>query len=326
MIELMGMGSLGCLARIAAVRAAVALSVAVGCAGSVACKGDDGDAVAATEKQAAPAAEEDDEALLARRDSLLASRVELRSKQAELAERRQAIREKGGDTSELDREVEALAARESALATEEKSLLDRLLGERQAMVSALAASRSGGTAGREAAVASREKDLARREKGLAEREAQLSQREQSLATKWKESCAPTTIVQAAPLPRGTRYSRRDVEPLLSRARDEMNKKGLLRSDLPEPARELETEATRAMARGEYGQARFAANQLLVTVRATAVDKAFIAEKIRRLNAALKDQRLTPAVEKLFRDATENVADGHFASANRKLNRIYGSIN
>jgi hypothetical protein len=321
------MGRLGCVARAFAVRGAMALSVVASSAASVACKGDDGDAVAATDKQAPPASAEDDGALLARRDSLLASRVELRSKQAELNERRQAIREEGGDTSELDREVEALAARESALATEEKSMLDRLLSERQAMVSALAATGSGGAAGREAAVAAREKDLARREKGLAEREAQLSQREHGLAAKWKESCAvPTTIVQAAPLPKGTRYSRRDVEPLLSRARDEMNKKGLLRSDLPEPARELETEATRAMARGEYGQARFAANQLLVTVRATAVDKAFIAEKIRRLNAVLKDQRLTPAVEKLFRDATENVADGHFASANRKLNRIYSTIN
>jgi hypothetical protein len=319
MIESMGMGR---LARVAAVYAAMALSVAAGSAG-FACKGDDGDAAAATEAPAAPAAAADDEALLARRDSLLASRVELRSKQAELAERRQAIRAEGGDTSELDREVEALAARESALATEEKSLLDRLLGERQAMVSALAASR-GGTAGREAAVAAREKDMARRESKLAEREAQLSSREQTLATKWKESCVPTTIVQTVD-PRGTRYSRRDVEPLLSRARDEMNKKGLLRSDLPEPVRDLETEATRAMARGEYGQARFAANQLLGTVRATAVDKAFIAEKIRRLNAVLKDQRLTPAVERLFRDATENVADGNFASANRKLNRIYSAI-
>ncbi len=321
---------MGRRARLAAVSAAMALSVAVvGSAGGLGCKGRDseGPGAAAEAAQPAPGAGSDDEALLSRRDSLLASRLELRSKQAELAERREAIRVKGGDTSEIDRESEALAARETALATEEKTLLDRLLQERQSMVSALAANRSGGgTPGREAAVAAREKDLSRREQKLAEREAQLAGREEGLASKWKESCAvPTTIVQTIDA-KGTRYTRRDVEPLLSRARDEMNKKGLLRSDLPEPVRELEGEATKAMARGDYGQARFAATQLLGTVRVTKVDKAFIADKIRRLNAALRDQRLTPPVEKLFRDATQNVADGNFASANRKLNRIHSAIN
>jgi hypothetical protein len=105
----------------------------------------------------------------------------------------------------------------------------------------------------------------------------------------------------------------------------MNKKGLLRTDLPEPVRDLETEATRAMAKGDYGQARFAASQLYGTVKVTKVDKAFIADKIRRLNGMLKGQRLTQPVEQLFREATQNVADGNFASANRKLNRIHSAI-
>ncbi len=315
--------------RLAAVSAALALSVAVvGSAGGLGCKGRDGDGQAAAAQTEPPAAAaSDDEALLSRRDSLLASRLELRSKQAELAERREAIRVKGGDTSEIDRESEELVARETTLATEEKSLIDKLLSERQTMVSALAATRSGGgTPGREAAVAAREKDLARREQKLADRESQLASREEGLAGKWKDSCAvPTTIVQTIDA-KGTRYTRRDVEPLLSRARDEINKKGLLRSDLPEPVRELEGEATRAMARGDYGQARFAATQLLGNVRVIKVNKAFIADKIRRLNAALKDQRLTPPVERLFRDATQNVADGNFVGANRKLNRIHSAIN
>ncbi len=315
--------------RLAALSAALALSVAVvGSAGSLGCKGGDGDGQAAAAQTEPPAAaSSDDEALLSRRDSLLASRLELRSKQAALAERREAIRVKGGDTSEIDRESEELVARETTLATEEKSLIDKLLSERQTMVSALAATRSGGgTPGREAAVAAREKDLARREQKLADRESQLAAREEGLAQKWKDSCAvPTTIVQTIDA-KGTRYTRRDVEPLLSRARDEMNKRGLLRSDLPEPVRELEGEATRAMARGDYGQARFAATQLLGNVRVIKVDKAFIADKIRRLNAALKDQRLTPPVERLFRDATQNVADGNFVGANRKLNRIHSAIN
>jgi hypothetical protein len=281
-------------------------------------------APAAAEK---PAPETDDESLLSRRDTLLATRLELRSKQAELAEKREAIREKGGDTTEVDRESAELVARETAMQAEEKSLLDHLMAERQAMVSALAASRTGGgVPGREAAVAAREKDLSRREQRLADREAQLASREEGLATKWKAQCAaPTTIVQTVDA-KGTRYTRRDVEPLLARARSEMNKKGVLHSDLPPPARDLEGEATRAMEKGDYGQARFAANQLYGTVKSMKVDKAFIADKIRRLNEVLKGQRLSGPVEQLFRDATQNVADGNFASANRKLNRIHAAIN
>ncbi len=228
---------------------------------------------------------------------------------------------KGGDTSEIDRESQELAAREQGLVSEEKTLLDRLLSERQSMVSALAAVRSGGgVPGREAAVAAREKDLGRREQKLADREAQLAAREEGLATKWKAACAAPTIVQTVDA-RGTKYTKHDVEPLLARARAEMNKRGLLHSDLPEPVRDLEGEATRAMEKGDYGQARLAASQLWGTVRIMKVDKPFIAEKIRRLNTLFKGQRLTPVVEQLFREATQNVADGNFAGANRKLNRI-----
>lgn len=310
-------------ARLATEAAALTALLALGC------KGGDEEAAAQAAPAAASAAApatDGDEGLLARRDSLLATRLELRNKRAELAEKMVAIREKGGDTTEIDRETQELASRESVLAAEEKSLLDSLMSERQAMVSALAASRSSSTVGREAGVAAREKDLARREQKLAEREAQLSAREEGLASKWKETCAAgTTIVQQVD-PKGTRYTKRDVEPLLARARSEMNKKGLLRSDLPEPVRDLEGEATRAMEKGDYGQARFAAAQLYNTVRVLKVDKAFIADKIRRLNEVLKGQRLTPAVEQLFREATQNVADGAFGSANRKLNRIHAAIN
>jgi hypothetical protein len=320
MIKCVVMGRTACLAG-----AALLLFAAL-----VGCKGrDEGHAAEAKGNAAAEksAAATDDEALLARRDTLLTTRLELRSKRAELDERREEIREKGGDTSEVDRESAELARRESAMAAEEKSLLDRLMSERQAMVSALAATGSGGgLPGREAAVAAREKDLSRREQKLAERESQLAQREEGLASKWKAQCAaPTTIVQTVDA-KGTRYTKRDVEPLLARARAEMNKKGLLLSDLPEPVRDLEGEATRAMEKGDYGQARFAANQLYGTVRVMKVDKAFIADKIRRLNDVLKGQRLTPPVETLFREATQNVADGNFASANRKLNRIHAAIN
>ncbi|HLU68941.1 MAG TPA: hypothetical protein VKZ63_21815, partial [Kofleriaceae bacterium] len=239
----------------------------------------------------------------------------------------------GGDTTAIDQETQELLDQESALVEQERDLnakLDSLLSERRAMISALAA--GGGAAesvaGREAAMAAREKDLARREQRLAEREAALSSREEQLASKWKESCAAgttTTIVQTVDA-KGSSYTRKDVDPLLARVRAEMRKKDLVMIDLPEPARDLESEATEAMKKGDYGKARFAATQLLGTVRSIRINKAFISTKIGRLNDLLKGKSLSPSVEKLFREATEDVADGKYGSANKKLSRIYSQIN
>jgi hypothetical protein len=298
--------------------------------GAAGCKGD-------AEGRSAPSAEvlasqekasaEEDE-ILKRRDALLNTRLELRTKRAELAEKRNAIRAEGGDTSEIDKEAQALLDEESGLVDQEKDLnakLDSILSDRRAMVQALTAGGdAAGAPGREAAVAAREKDLARREQKLGEREAALAAREESLATKWKDSCGgggTTTIVQTIDA-KGSKYTKNDVAPLLARARAEMNDKGILKGDLPEPVRDLENEATAAMAKGDYGQAHFAAQQLLGNVKAIKIDKAFIAAKIGRLNAAVKGKALTPAIEQLFREATENVADGKFKDANRRLNKIF----
>jgi hypothetical protein len=305
--------------------------------GTSACKDQDRAGKGAGTSAAGPvlgedaAAEEED--LLRRRDALLGTRLELRTKRADLAEKRQEVSAKGGDTSELDRETEELLNQESDLVDQERELnsrLDTILSDRRAMITALAGGggEAGGTAGREASLASREKDLARREQRLAEREAALSSREEGLAAKWKDSCAAgttTTIVQTVD-PRGVKYSRRDVAPLLSKARAEMQKKGILKIDLPATARDLESEATGAMAKGDFGQARFAASQLYATVRGMDINKPFIAAKIGRLNGIIQGKTVSGQVEQLFRQATEDVADGKFSAANRKLNKIYGQIN
>lgn len=295
----------------------------------ISCKGDEGGSakVAITGQEKVSAAEDE---LLKRRDALLATRLELRSKRAELAEKRKAIKAEGGDTTGIDEEAQKLLEEENDLVGQEQDLnakLDQILSERRAMVSALSAGGGVDVAGREAGVAAREKDLARREQRVAEREAALSAREESLASKWKESCSvggTTTIVQTLDV-KGSKYTKKDVEPLLDKAHAEMRQKGLLRSDLPDPVRELDTSATDAMAKGDYAQARFAASQLLATVRAMKIDKPFIAAKIGRLNASMKGKSLSPQVEQLFREATEEVADGKFVSANKKLNSIYAKM-
>jgi hypothetical protein len=297
---------------------------------AVSCKGDEeGSAKVAIAGQEKISAQEDD--LLKRRDALLATRLELRSKRAELAEKRKAIKAEGGDTSGVDEEAQKLLEEENDLVGQEQDLnakLDAVLSERRAMVSALSTGGGVDVAGREAGVAAREKDLARREQRVAEREAALSSREESLASKWKDSCATggtTTIVQTLDV-KGSKYTKKDVEPLLDKAHAEMRQKGILKSDLPDPAQNLDNSATEAMAKGDYAQARFAASQLLATVRTMRIDKPFIAAKIGRLNAIMKGKSLSPQVEQLFREATEEVADGKFVSANKKLNSIYSKIN
>jgi hypothetical protein len=305
---------------------------------AVGCKGDKAGAasaevVASSEKVAA---EETD--LLERRDELFSSRRALTDKRAELQQEHERIVATGGDATEVLEKKAELAKEEAGLNEQESQLngkLDELLAQRRAITQALASSGSDTTAkvaAREAGIGEREKSLASREARVAEREAALSNREREIARFKMEECAgsgaPTTIIQTVDA-KGSKYTKRDVEPLLSKARSQMSKKGILASDLPGAAQALEKEATAAMAEGDYGRARFAATQLVATVRSTKIDKAFVSAKIGRLSAMIKGKTLSGAVQKevdsLFREATANYGDGSFNSANKRLNKIYSAI-
>jgi hypothetical protein len=307
--------------------------------GGSACKGGDGDKAAAAEVVASTqdvAAEEDE--LLRKRDELFSSRKELREKRAELDAEHQRILAEGGDASEIIKQKQELAEKEAGLTNQESELnskLDEILAQRRAITQALAASgadESSRVAAREAGVSAREKALAAREERVAKREAELAAREREVARFKIEECAagapPTTIIQTVDA-KGSKYTKKDVEPVLKRARREMSRKGILASDLPPAAQGLEKESTAAMAEGDYGKARFAAAQLLATVRSTRINKAFVSAKIGRLSAAMKGKKLSGSVQKevdkLFRGATANYGDGKFSSANRRLNKIYSKI-
>jgi hypothetical protein len=286
---------------------------------------------------------EDD--LMARRDALVKARQRIRSERDALDEKRRQAVAAGEDPAELDRRADELLSQEKRLVEEEEQLNTRyreILRQRREMMDALAS--SAGSAGaapdpglrvalRERSVADRERDIATREAALTTREAALADRERVLARREAETCgvaaAPTTTVIKTIEPPGAKYSKRDVEPLLTNARRRMASRGFLLSDLPEPARDLEKEATRAMEEGDYGRARFAASQLLSTVRSMEVDKAFISAKISRLNRAMQGKSLSPdaraEVDALFREATADYGDGQFANANKRLNRIYSAI-
>jgi len=259
----------------------------------------------------------------------------LQEKRAKLATERKEVQAQGGDTSEIDSRDKALVEEERSLVEQERQLnreTQEIFSRQREILAALSGGGAGNVAGREAGIASREKDVARREKDLAAREAALSKREQTMADRWKESCAAApsvqTIVKTVDA-KGSTYTKKDVEPLLKKARKEMSKKGLLPSDLPDQAQGLEKEATSAMKEGDFGRAHFAASQLVGTVKAIKIDKAFIAAKIQRLNQRMKAKKpgasTQKKIEQLFREATSLYGDAKFSQANKKLNAIFVAL-
>lgn len=304
-----------------------------GCTGCTGCKDNEAgpaDPSAATETSGDLTGEEEE--LLRRRDALLNSRRALQEKRTALAAERRRLMADGGDTTDVDKQANELAREERELGDAESQFdqdLEALFSQQQTLMTALSSAGDDASkmAAREAGLAGREKSLASRERRLAQRESDLAERERTLAVREQETCAkaPATIIQTTGAA-GTRYKKRDVEPLLKKARRSMSKRGILRSDLPAAVQGLESEATRAMAGGDYGKARFAASQLVTSVESIRIDKGFIQAKITRLNRRIKGQSLGGSkrkdVDDLFRKATADYGDGKFAQANRSLNQIY----
>jgi len=283
----------------------------------------------------------EEEQLLARREALVKTRQKLRTERVDLERQRREAVQAGGDTSQLDERVAELLAQERELEKDDQRVdaeLRQLATVRRELVEVMATASAGvdqtqRVAARESGIAAREKDLAARESELARREADLAKRERALVKEKAESCAalsPPTIITQTVDAKGSTYTKRDVEPLIKKARKRMSRKGILLSDLPAPAQGLEREATKAMAEGDFGRARFAASQLVSTVNSIRVNKSFISGKIARLNQEISGKALAKkqrrAVDELFRDATKDYGDGRFSAANGKLNRIYAVVN
>jgi hypothetical protein len=308
-----------------------ALALALWVAVAAACKDGASPAQAAKEALAQTDQLVDQEAdLLSRRDSLVKARQRIRDERAQLAESRRQALASGADTRSLDEAATELDARERQLEEREAGLdgQDRELRKTRAEWLRALAQRGGGG---ETAMTARESRMAERERDLAARERQLAERERELAKREAETCGgaqPTTIIRTVDI-KGSKYTKKDVEPLLTAARRGMSQRGILPSDLPEPAQGLEAEANTAMAEGDYGRARLAAQQLAATIKAIHIDKSFIAAKISRLNGAIKGKTFASdrqaEVDGLFRDATAAYGDGKFAGANRSLNKIYAAI-
>lgn len=304
------------------------IAAAIVLAGGAGCKDKGGG------KKAAAIDQSMERRLIERRDALLRNRDDLQAEKDKLAAERQRVISEGGDTSEIDRRAEDLKSREAALSTEESQIVGQLMDEREAL---LAAVQSGNDASaratfREQAAAGREKTVAGREEKVAAREAAIALREKQLADRERTTCgtaAPTTIIQTVDA-KGSKYAKKDVEPLLTKTRSTMSSRGILAGDLPAPVRDLEKEATAAMADADYGRAFLAAQQLWKTVSSMAIDRPFIQGKSARISGLARSKKLDPSVQSQvdgwFAEATTQFVDGDYKGANKKLNQIWGALN
>jgi hypothetical protein len=285
------------------------------------CKGN-GDAAASTDPAALKAQQE----LISRREALMAQRKKLEGERDKLDEEIKQVTAKGGDASELakkraalDTEIQTQSSDLSSISTK----IDQVVAQGDA---------AAGMAGRESSMAARETRVASREAQFAERERSLAAREAALAQREKETCgagAGTTTIVQVPMPKsGGSYSRRDIDPLLQRARTAMQRKGLLQSDLG-PAANLESEAMAAVKNDELGKAYLAAAQLSATVEAIKIDRNFISAKTARLQAVVRSSKRDEATQQQLAKGLEEVmqrfGDGDFAQANKKLNQLWGVI-
>ncbi|MBC7976008.1 MAG: hypothetical protein H7138_13635 [Myxococcales bacterium] len=284
------------------------------CLATAACKGSD------TSNAPDPAAIKAQQDLLRRRDALIEQRERLEGERQKVVEQIKVTEASGGDTQELAKQRDALTAQIDGQSAE--------LGHMSSTISTLSTKldSAAALAGREAQLASRETKVANRESQFSERERALAQREAQLAQREKDTCgaAPMIIQQAAPRADG-KYSKSDIQPLLARARSTMAKKGVLIGDLPGPAQGLEGESTRAMADGDWGKAYFAASQLVATVDAVKIDRAFIQAKTGRLSTKVKASRVDDSTNQqlagVLSDVMQKYNDGNFAAANQRLNQL-----
>lgn len=273
--------------------------------------------------QAAAAAQAEQ---LARRDALLKSRDELNEKKGELEAKIAQARGQGSDTSDLDRQLRDLANQQSA---NRDAIIEHLTQSNERLQRELDSLRTSGEAAGGQNMSQLVSQLQRRDSQLAEMEKRLASVVSQLGDirgdiqKQAQACAaaPATTIVAAPVQRGAKYARADVERELGRARSAMSKRGILGSDLPGAASELQKEATGSMGDGDFNAAYIAARTLAQTVDAIRVDRAFIADKMARLSRVMKGKSLSADAEQAFKDATDAYNNGKFDVANRRLNAI-----
>lgn len=276
--------------------------------------------------------------LAARRDILLATRKKLSDDKVKIEAEIKSVEASGGDASGLKQKL-------SDVTEQQSEMLAGQISELSAKVDGIArAGAAGGGGGGDAqANAALQAEVTRLEGLITKLEAamragnaggggevdtRLLAQMTTLSEKCGNSSGPAVVVQAA-APKGANYTRAEVEPLLSKARANMSKKGLMISDLPGQAQGLEGEATKAMADADWGRAYLAAAQLSGNVDAIKVDRDFVRNKMLRLNARVSSAKLSESANAGMIAGLQEVSDkytsGDFAAANRKINLMFASL-
>jgi hypothetical protein len=297
------------------------LLVCLGAAPVVGCKNK-----GSTEEAPDPDALKAQQELIARRDKLLEARKKLQAERDKIDLEIKDIEAKGGDAAE---QIKKRAELDTQLESSTSDLISMVNGKLDAMKQS--SDKSANVAGREAEIASRERTVAEREARIAERERALTQRDFEAAQRWKDSCntggAPLIIQQAAP--KSGKYTNADVTALIQKAKTAMGKKGLINSDLPGPSQGLEGEASKSINEGDMSKAYFAAAQLVATVDAIQVNRAFIQAKMARISAQVKSAKVDETTNKeladILGDVMQKYNDGDFAAANKRLNNLSAKL-
>lgn len=271
-----------------------------------------------------PAALKAQQELMARRDQLMAQRAKLEGESTKLGEEIKKVEASGGDTKEL-------VARKQEIDTQlqqETTKLDTTSNELSAISSKLDA--AAGIAAREARVAQREADVAKREREAMTKMQELVALESKNAEKWKEGCTtgaqPMIIQQVAP-PKSAdgKYTRKEVDGLVAKAKGAMSKKGLISADLGG----IDSEVTKALSESDWTRAYILATQWAQTVEQTQINRAFIGAKYQRLQNRVKgatlDESTQAALTEGMKEVLQKYGDGDHSAANKRINQLWNQV-
>ncbi|MDX2090029.1 MAG: hypothetical protein SFX73_19385 [Kofleriaceae bacterium] len=272
-----------------------------------------------------PAALKAQQELMARRDQLMAQRAKLEGESTKLGEEIKKVEASGGDTKEL-------VARKQEIDTQlqqETTKLDTTSNELAAASAKLDA--AAGIAAREARVAQREADVARREREAMTKMQELVALESKNAEKWKEGCTvgaqPQMIIQQVAPPKNAdgKYTRKEVDGLVSKAKSAMGRKGLISADLGG----IDGEVTKALSESDWTRAYILANQWTQTVEQTQVNRAFIGAKYQRLQnrvkAATLDEATQASLTEGMKEVLQKYGDGDHSGANKRINQLWNQV-
>lgn len=297
----------------------VGLSLCLALSGVTGCKSQEG-------PSKDPAAIKAQQELMARRNALIAEQKRLSDESRALELKIEEGKAKGEDVAELTKQKDALDQKLAGSESELNQAADQL----SSISSKLDA--AGGMATREAEVSQREARVAEREKELVARMERLMELDAQRADKWKEGCAtpgaPTTIIQQVAAPKDGKYTRKEVDALVARAKAAMAKKGLINADLGAQAG-LEGEVLKAQQDSDWTRGYVLASQLAQTIDAIQINRPFIRAKYDRLQAKVKGAKLDEATQATLTDGMKEVmqkyGDGDFVSANRRINQLWSGV-